>query len=533
MLVDRAGLTLRPGEVVAVTGGPGAGKSLLLRALAGLPLGGLRISGTVEGHGRRILVAQDGLLAPNRTLAAQAATLLRHHLRLPPQQAVQRLSDALDRLGAPAAGRRFDAFPHELSDLRRWRAVLALALAAEPAVLLADAPGAGLDGTVRARLLGLLAERARAAGIALVLTARPEDGLDGLADRHLAFERGRLVPAAKPEAGPDAAGETAERNAEQDAGRPGTGPGLLSVRGLGLSFPLVPGRSLTVLRDVSFTLAAGETVALLGESGSGKSMVTRTVLALIPPDAGQVTWRGRDIAAADADGLRRIRRDVTVLFPHPAAALDPAMSVGAQMAETLEQLRPDIPEERHGRRIADALGLAGLPGDVAARLPATLDAEEAARVGLARALLPEPRALVCDEPAASLSGEVRRRFVADLLRLRDERRLALLLAAQDAGEALRIADRALVLMMGRVIEEGGSAALLRDARHPYTRALIAASAGRKPDLDGEAPAPLRPPSGCPLRLRCPKARGFCGQEVPALEEVAPGHRVACHYWDVA
>ncbi|SMH56129.1 ABC transporter ATP-binding protein [Azospirillum agricola] len=525
VLIDRATLAVGAGEVLAVTGGAGAGKSLLLRALAGLPLPGIDQAGSARVDGRRLLIAQGGMLAPRRPLTMQAAEIVGHHLGLDASASLRRVADALDRLGVPAAARRFDLPPDRLPDGLRWTALFALALAVGPAVLLADAPGAGLDPTVRLRLLHRLADWARGNAVALILAGRPEDGVAGPAGRVLALRRGRLLPAPPPLPSPVLVPRTG-----------GTGAPLLSGRGVSVSFALgrtAKGaeRRLTAVHAVDIDLAEGETVALLGETGSGKAMLARALAHLPAPSGGRVSWMGRDLAAADATGMRRVRRDLQILFPDPAASLDPAQTVGAQLAGTLESLRPDIPADRRARRIADALEEAGLRAEIAPRWPATLSATEAARVGLARALLPEPRALVCDEPAAALSAGERTAFRDDVLGLRDRRRLALLLATEQAGEGLRHADRGLVMLMGRVVESAGAGVLLNGARHPLTRAMLAAARGEAPQLDGEAPSALAAPDGCPLRPRCPNARSFCSQAVPVLEEIAPGHRVACHYWD--
>nr|WP_211112122.1 oligopeptide/dipeptide ABC transporter ATP-binding protein [Azospirillum soli] len=524
ILLDRLSFAVNPAEVLSITGAAGSGKTLLLRTLAGLPAPGAWIEGEVRAQGRRLLVTQDGALTPHLTLGAQFAELLAHHLGLDERAARQRAVAALEHLHVSAAARRLALYPHELSEPMRWRAVLALALAAEPTVLLADAPAASLDPTLRARLLDELAGWARETGAALVLSGRPEDGVTGPATRALNLDRGRLTESTPPT-------ETAV-NGEA----PPPGPPILSVRELRVAFPL--GRTwrgedrwLTVVDGLSFGLAEGEILTLLGESGSGKSVLARAVLRLVPPAGGQVAWMARDLATAPPEAMRRARRDLQMLFPDPAAALDPGQTIGAQFDETLEALRPDIPAAGRARVIGDTLREVGLPDSVLTRFPATLAPLEAARAGLARALLPGPRLLVCDEPAATLSGVERETFLTLLLELRRTRRLSLLHATQDADTGLRLGHRALVLLSGRVVEEADCATLAADARHPYSRALIAAAEARRPALHGDPPSALRPPSGCPLRLRCPRARDYCAQAIPPLDEVSPGHRVACHYWD--
>ncbi|MFD1624783.1 ABC transporter ATP-binding protein [Azospirillum griseum] len=526
VLIDRADLRLDAGQVLSLTGGAGTGKTLLLRALAGLPLPGVTLAGQARTDGRRLLIAQGGRLAPQRPLALQAADVIGHHLGLDASAALRRMADALDRMGVPPAARRFDLPPERLPDSLRWAALFALGIAVGPAVLLADAPAAGLDPTVRLRLLHRLAEWARSSATALILAGRPEDGLDGPADARLCLHEGRVLPT-PPIPDPLPAPDHAHHPA---------GAAVMTAHGLTMSFPMGTGptgeaRRLTAVHSLDLELVDGETLVLLGESGSGKAMLARALLHLPAPSTGRVVWMGRDLTKADDATLRRVRRDVQPLFPDPAGSLDPAMTVGAQLTAVLESLRPDIPADRRPQRVVETLRAVGLPTDTATRWPASLRPLEAARVGLARALMPDPRALVCDEPLATLSAEDRAEFWDDLLTARDRRHLSLILTTERAEEGLRHADRALVLLMGRVVERGSADDLLHHARHPYTQAMLSAARGDRPALEGDPPSALRQPDGCTLRQRCPKARSFCAQAVPTLEPVGPGHAVACHYWD--
>ncbi|MBP2297449.1 oligopeptide/dipeptide ABC transporter ATP-binding protein [Azospirillum picis] len=539
VLLDRATLQVERGEVLAVTGGAGAGKTALLGVLADQPLPGVDAAGRARVDGRRLLIAQGGQLAPRRPLALQVAEVVGHHLGIDLRSALRRMADGLDRMGVPAAARRFDLPPEQISQSLRWACLFAMAAAVGPAVLLADSPCAGLDPTVRLRLLHRLADWARAEGVALLLAGRPEDRVDGPADRVLRLRHGRLVPdsAVPPER---------SAPASPPVGHEMPGSALLRARTVGMAYPLSPGpkgepRELTVLHGVDLDLRAGETVALLGETGSAKATLARALLCLPPPTAGSVAWMGRDMvpaavpaaSAAEADqaGLRRTRRDLQPLFPDPAASFDPSMTIAAQFAVALESLRPDIPASQRALRIAEALAAAGLPDGTAERWPAGLTAAEAARAGLARALLSGPRALVADEPAATLSAEERSGFLDTLRVVRDHHRLSLVVATEQFAEGLRDADRGIVLLAGHVVESAAAGILLTAPLHPYSRAMLAASRGERPALEGDAPSGLAQPAGCPLRRRCPLARDFCAQAMPPLEEVSPGHRVACHYWD--
>ncbi|CAO3404764.1 ABC transporter ATP-binding protein [Azospirillum palustre] len=534
VLLDRATLRVERGQVLAITGGAGSGKTALLGALAGQLPAGVDMAGTarVDGH---LLIAQGGRLAPRRPLALQVAEVVGHHLGLDLRSSLRRMADGLDRMGVPAAARRFDLPPEQLPEQLRWACLFAMAVAVGPAVLLADAPAAGLDPTVRLRLLHRLADWARADGVALILAGRPEDGLAGPADRVLALRRTRLLP-------PNPARTEPLAPLEQP------GAARLHARGLGMSYPLAPGpggkaRSLAVLHGIDLDLRTGETLALLGETGSAKATLARSLLCLPPPTAGAVVWMGRDLmataappAAGDANdpdrgGLRRARRDLQLLFPDPAASFDPAMTLGAQFGLVLESLRPDIAADRRDHRIDEALEEAGLRPEAALRWPSALSVAEAAHAGLARAILSEPRVLVADEPASSLSAEERETFLDTLMAVRDRRRLSLVLATERYDEGLRDAHRGVVMLAGRVVESADAGTLRTAPLHPYSRAMLAAAHGERPALEGDAPSAFAQPAGCPLRRRCPLAREFCAQAVPTLEEVVPGHHVACHYWD--
>lgn len=536
VLLDRANLRVERGQVLAVTGGAGSGKTALLSALAGQLPAGVDMAGDarVDGH---LLIAQSGRLAPRRPLALQVAEVVGHHLGLDLRSSLRRMADGLDRMGVPAAARRFDLPPEQLPDSLRWACLFAMAVAVGPAVLLADAPAAGLDPTVRLRLLHRLADWARADGVALVLAGRPEDGLAGVADHVLTLRRSRLLPPNPTRTEPLTPLEP-----------PGTA--RLHARGVGMSYPLAPGlggkpRSLAVLHGIDLDLRTGETLALLGETGSAKATLARSLLCLPPPTAGAVVWMGRDLTATaapptagdargedpDRGGLRRARRDLQPLFPDPAASFDPVMTLGAQFGLVLENLRPDIAADRRDHRIDEALEEAGLRPEAALRWPSALSVAEAAHAGLARAILSEPRVLIADEPAASLSAEERETFLDTLMAVRDRRRLSLVLATERYDEGLRDAHRGIVMLAGRVVESADAGTLRTAPLHPYSRAMLAASRGERPALDGDAPSAFAQPAGCPLRRRCPLAREFCAQAVPALEEVAPGHHVACHYWD--
>lgn len=318
---------------------------------------------------------------------------------------------------------------------------------------------------------------------------------------------------------------------------------LLEVRALRRRFDAPSGRRrraarpLLAVDGVDLTLADGECLALVGESGSGKSTIARVILRLLPPDSGEIRYEGRDLLALRGRGLRAARRSLQGVLQDPLAALDPRVSAGRAIGEALEVHRIGGVRERPDA-ILRLLEEVGLDPALAARYPHELSGGERQRVALARALSTGPRLLVADEPLTALDAPTRGRMVELLAERRRARGLALLLIAHDLGPVRRLADRIAVLYLGRVVELGPAAEILARPRHPYTRALIAAStrgwsrrSGPDPVLGTEAepPDPADPPAGCPYHPRCPLARDRCRIETPALRAGGPGTLVACHF----
>jgi oligopeptide transport system ATP-binding protein len=321
---------------------------------------------------------------------------------------------------------------------------------------------------------------------------------------------------------------------------------LLAVEDLRVQFPLAVGgllrRRYLLLKavdGVSFTLAAGETLGIVGESGCGKSTLGRAVLRLIEPAGGRVVWLGRDLAALGPEALRRQRRAMQIVFQDPLAALDPRMTVGDIIAEPLSTHEPGLGRAEIRARVADMLARTGLSPQMINRYPHEFSGGQCQRIGVARAMILEPRLIVCDEPVSALDVSIQAQIINLLMRLQREFGLALLFISHDLAVVRHISHRILVLYLGKTMELAGRDALYAQPRHPYTRALISAVPIPDPRLErqkrrlvlaGDPPSPLAPPSGCVFRTRCPLAIRRCAEEVPAIEEVAAGHEVACHRW---
>ena len=293
------------------------------------------------------------------------------------------------------------------------------------------------------------------------------------------------------------------------------------------------GKPVQAVNQFSLAVGRGEAVGLVGESGSGKSTIGRLMLGLLPPSAGRVVLDGTDLGTADAATLRRLRRRMQLVFQDPYSSLDPRRTVGAQIADGLAIHRVVPPAERRAR-VETLLSQVGLTAAHAGRYPHEFSGGQRQRVGIARALATEPDFLVADEPVSALDVSVQAQVLALLADLRRRLGLAMLFISHDLPVVRSICDRAVVLYLGRVMEEGPAADVFERPRHPYTKALLSASPTLDPArrrtrilLAGDPPSPAAPPSGCVFRTRCPWAKSACADTIPQLSDLGPGHRVAC------
>ena len=319
---------------------------------------------------------------------------------------------------------------------------------------------------------------------------------------------------------------------------------LLEVEGLVKHFVAarsVFGRATAFVKavdGVSFSLDAGKTLALVGESGCGKSTVSRLMLRLIEPDSGQIRFEGRDLLAFDANQLRAFRRDAQIIFQDPYASLNPRMTISQILTEPLA-LHDLVPASRRHQRVEELLQLVGLEPRFARRYSHEFSGGQRQRIAIARALAVEPKLIICDEPVSALDVSIRSQILNLLRDLQDRLGLAYIFVSHDLAVVKHIADRVAVMNLGGIVEMANTEALFASPRHPYSRALLSAIPVPKPRakrsrilLQGEMPSALNPPAGCRFHTRCPYAFDRCRREEPQLAEVAPGHRVACHLHEV-
>jgi oligopeptide/dipeptide ABC transporter ATP-binding protein len=574
-------LSVGRGECVGVVGESGAGKSQAFLATMGL----LASNGRVQGRARfgsvdliaqrgndldrvrgaRIgMVFQDPMtsLTPHLSVGDHVAEPIVRHLKVSWREARSRALALLQQVHVTDAPRRMTQYPHELSGGMRQRVMIAIALACDPELLIADEPTTALDVTIQAQILALLLELKRKRGMAMVLITHDFGAVAGVADRVAVMQAGRILEldtvravmktprhpytqallravalGDQPRSGVTAA--ACELPQSRDAA-----PAALSISGLSVQFPVPRGwfarpAMLRAVDDVSLELRAGEALGVVGESGCGKSTLARAALLLIRPSAGQVVWMGRSLEGLSVGALKPLRRELQIVFQDPLASLDPRMTVGEIVEEPLRVHRPELNAADRVNAVAEMLVRVGIAPDLVNRYPHEFSGGQCQRIGIARAMILKPRLLVCDEPVSALDISIQEQIVTLLADLKREYGMCILFVSHNLAVVRRLCDRVLVLYLGRMMELAPSERLYTRALHPYTRDLLDAIPIPDPDvqparlarvLGGEPPSPLNPPSGCVYRTRCPHAKDVCRERVPAWEEAEEGHRVACHRW---
>lgn len=519
-------------EMIALVGESGSGKSVTALSVMGLtPAGSSRVQGSIKLNGTELLtlseralrsvrgndvamIFQDPMtsLNPVHTIGAQVAEALISHRKLSGREAQAEALRLLERVRIPAARSRFFEYPHQFSGGMRQRVMIAMALACRPKLLIADEPTTALDVTIQAQILGLIKELQDEEGMSVLFITHDMGVVAEIADRTIVMYDGQVVEkgttdaifrsadhpytrallSAVPKLGsmtayarplrfpivdratglsdqPSETPDTVSRNEQP----------LLEVSALTTRFDIrsgvlgkVRGR-VHAVENVSFRLLAGETLALVGESGCGKSTTGRSVLRLTEPLSGSIRLQGKEILTLSSSELREHRRHMQMVFQDPFASLNPRMTVGASIAQPLA-INGVVDRAEAGERVRHLLKQVGLEADMAGRFPHEFSGGQRQRICIARALVVAPRLIVADEAVSALDVSVKAQVINLMLELQAQRGLAYLFISHDMAVVERVSHRVAVMYLGEIVEIGPRAAIFGNPQHPYTRRLLEA-----------------------------------------------------------
>jgi microcin C transport system ATP-binding protein len=561
---------LDKGETLALVGESGSGKSVTALSIMQLlpypmashgPASSIRFDGTElvraseatlrDIRGNRIaIVFQEPMtsLNPLHTIEKQIAETLNLHKGLSGAAARARCIELLHLVGLPEAESRLNAYPHQLSGGQRQRVMIAMALANEPDILIADEPTTALDVTIQAQILKLLKDLQARFGMALLLITHDLTIVRKMADRVMVMTEGQIVERGKTTDIFDAPQHpyTKKLLAAEPKGAPQpadlTRKPLIEARDVRVWFPIKTGLLhrttgyVKAVDGVSMILRQGETLGVVGESGSGKTTLGLALLRLID-SGGEIVFDGRRIDQLGGNALRPLRREMQVVFQDPYSSLSPRLSIAQIIEEGLKVHKlGGSPKERRAE-IERLLVEVGLDPAAADHYPHEFSGGQRQRIAIARALALSPKLIVLDEPVSALDVSIRAQILNLLRDLQEQLGLSYLFIAHDLAAVAHMSHTIVVMYLGKIVEMGDARTLALAPKHPYTEALFSAALPSHPDerreeiiLPGEVPSPLNPPSGCRFHPRCPHVMPICSQRESALVHV-DGRLVACHLYD--
>ncbi len=642
--VDDVSFSIHRGETFALLGESGCGKSMtslsLMRLLPdnghivkgdiwldGMNLMDLSEVGMRRLRGRRMaMIFQEPMtsLNPVLTVGEQIAEVVRLHRALKGGAQRACVLELLAAVGIPEPQRRYGEFPHQLSGGMKQRVMIAIALAGEPDLLIADEPTTALDVTIQAQVLDLLRRLQSETGMALLLITHDLGVVAEMADRVAVMYAGQLIEQASRKdffAHPQhpyssrlfAALPTVNKRSQVLTTIPGQVPPLttpfsgcrfaercphvwstcrqsvpawhtlandqqvrchllvdenakhrqdistatarvataslavddnvsplLDVQDLKVHFPIQKGLlqrtvgHVFAVDGVDIRLSKGRTLALVGESGCGKTTIGKAILQLLRPTSGRVLFEGDELTQLKGEELRQRRRDFQIIFQDPFSSMNPRMRVAQIIEEGIQALVPDYDAANRQQQVLALLEQVGLPAAAAQRYPHEFSGGQRQRICIARALAVSPRLLICDEPTSALDISVQAQILNLLKELQQKRGLSYLFITHNLAVVAYLADDIAVMYLGRIVEQGKVTDILHAPRHPYTQALLSAipviekEAGHAViRLEGDLPSPSNPPSGCHFHARCPQAMPRCQESYPGKTLIASGHEVRC------
>ncbi|MFT5483604.1 MAG: ABC-type microcin C transport system duplicated ATPase subunit YejF [Halieaceae bacterium] len=504
-ILNKVSFELHAGEIFALVGESGSGKSMTALAVMRLLPDALQVTGGAvsfgdqalfslteqemqEYRGRRIaMIFQDALtsLNPVQRVGDQVVETLRRHTELNSTELTQRVVQLFTEVGIPDPEERVDFFPHQLSGGQQQRIMIAMALACEPDVLVADEPTTALDVTIQQQVLELIGALARNRDLAVLLITHDMGVVRNTADRVGVMYQGEIIEEAAVDAFFDNPQQAYSKQLidslpdmdnylDAVADTP-----LLEVKNLEVYFPVRRGVLQRIkdytkaVDDVSFTIGRGETLALVGESGSGKSTIGRAILNLEPATGGEILYQGELIQAMSRRAMLPYRKKIQVIFQSPFSSMNPRMTVGDIIEEGMISLGLQLTKAERAERIVSLLTRVRLDPGFQRRYPHEFSGGQRQRIAIARALAVNPELIICDEPTSALDVSIRAEVLELLLDLQREYGVSYLFITHDLSIVPHLAHHLAVMQNGKIVEQGTASSVLEDPQHPYTKALLA------------------------------------------------------------
>ncbi|WP_377297564.1 ABC transporter ATP-binding protein [Rhizobium sp. SGZ-381] len=503
--VKGTGFSVKKGETLAIVGESGSGKSQTMMAIMGLLASNGRVSGSARYgetelvgaslstlnsvRGSKItMIFQEPMtsLDPLYTISRQIAEPLIHHRGMGKREARARVLELLKLVGIPDPERRIDSYPHEMSGGQRQRVMIAMALANEPDLLIADEPTTALDVTIQAQILDLLADLQKRFGMAIVLITHDLGVVKHVADRVVVMRRGEIVEqGTRDEIFGNAQHDyTKMLLASEPAGikpaPPAEAPVILEGRNVVVDFDIGSGlffkgnQTFRAVDNVTVRLRKGQTIGIVGESGSGKSTLGRALLRLLESD-GRYRFETTDVSSLDRKQMRPYRRQLQLVFQDPYGSLSPRQTVGEIITEGLYVHEPALSKADRDKRAIEALNEVGLDPAARNRYPHEFSGGQRQRIAIARSMILKPKVVILDEPTSALDRSVQRQVI-DLLRdLQSKHDLSYVFISHDLSVVRAMSDHVVVMKNGRIVEEGPTEEIFDSPAQDYTRALIAAA----------------------------------------------------------
>lgn len=511
-VVTDVSFDLNAGETVGIVGESGSGKSVTARSIMQLlaPNAHIHPESSIFFQGQNLLalderamrkvrgkdigmIFQDPMtsLNPTMTIGKQITETLRFHEGLGKREAEARAKEIMEQVGITKTDYRYTQYAHEFSGGMRQRMMIAMALACNPSLLIADEPTTALDVTIQAQILDLLKSIQAKFGTAIILITHDFGVVANMCDRVVVMRHGEIVETGDTlsvfqnpqheytqmllQAIPNLHKEkTAKQRAKLEEIHSGKREKLMEISRLQKSFPYGRGLSVKAVDDLSFAVYRGETLGLVGESGSGKSTTGRTILRLHEPDGGETIYEGFDINHLDANEMKAMRKHMQMIFQDPYASLNPRMKVQDIIGEALDIHKLAASRQERNARVAELLDLVGLDQSFAQRFPHEFSGGQRQRIGIARALAVNPEFIVLDEPLSALDASIQAQIVELLENLQEQLGLTYLFIAHDLAMVKQISDRVAVMYKGQIVELADAEELFAHPIHPYTKKLLSA-----------------------------------------------------------